>query len=801
MSFIVDQLDGPHTLRPSLARLFRIFLDVLGGPASAALVWRRGCLLAILLPPALACLNFWRPQFSRSGPLSIITRLLTSRGMFLASILLAMTVIRLPSLLLSELNVDESQFIASAQKLTQDPIFFRSVDCGTVGPVDIYPLTLPRLFGLTPDYASSRLVGLAIMFCSLWILYLAFVQLAGDRIARIALLPLMVILATIQGWDFQHYASEVPTLILVAGALYCTIRIHENIASSAIWFAGLGMLTSLSCFSKIQSLPLLITVAIVALSFTWLKGGPMRWRSLGWLSAAAAIPFAVNAIVSAGAGVWDNFWNAYIVANMAYANNATQGTLAGFPKFVLATPEVLCSLFVLTALTAGWLFQKTPWWRRCTNLFTQCLSLFAVSAAVLFSLQTLKDRSYLAILGIAAAFVALEVRSLLDRREEDSRAWFSVLVFFLISSAMVAVYLPHRPYAHYLFLVLIPIGAGIAGLLLRQPFDNGGPLRQQTLAFLFLFITVNVLASLWLVPSAMRFREDFSYAQRSIRSPEGDFVRSISPPGGSLVVWGWEAKLYLSAGILPATRDTNMRNFFESTDAVNTFYRRRFLAAVTRSPPEVLVDAAVARNQFLDQRYRIESVPEVAAYVAQNYTLVDTDSNGRRYFVRNDLPATLVKHLHCSANAIRCFDAIDIAAPATLPPVAMSSGAFLDIGFTPEGPQQPNTTVFSNTESSGSGVGVELQCLGSDEYRLAVGLGDGHWAFSRPLRFPPNMPARLGVEFRPLTIIISSGVGQREVMTLPKPMPDSAAPIRLRSRVRRRLRFLGTINLFEVRPG
>jgi hypothetical protein len=55
-----------------------------------------------------------------------------------------------------------------------------------------------------------------------------------------------------------------------------------------------------------------------------------------------------------------------------------------------------------------------------------------------------------------------------------------------------------------------------------------------------------------------------------------------------------------------------MRNFFESTDSVSAFYRRRFLTDIAGSRPEVLVDAAVSANRLLNQQYRIESVPEVA---------------------------------------------------------------------------------------------------------------------------------------------------------------------------------------------
>jgi hypothetical protein len=135
------------------------------------------------------------------------------------------------------------------------------------------------------------------MFCSMWILYLAFARLAHDRIARIAVIPLMGILATIHTWDLQHYASEVPTLILVSGAVYCTVRIYEAIESSSKWFACLGLLVGLSFFAKMQSVPLLLSVVAVTLCFLLMKSG-LWWPALCWLCIGGAVPFALNAIVS-----------------------------------------------------------------------------------------------------------------------------------------------------------------------------------------------------------------------------------------------------------------------------------------------------------------------------------------------------------------------------------------------------------------------------------------------------------------------------------------------------------------------
>jgi hypothetical protein len=801
LSLAIDQLDGQHTLRPLLASFFSTFIRVAGGTPRAVIAWRFACLLAALLPLTLACLNLWRHRFLNSGPLQRITQLLMSRSVFLGSILLVMTMIRIPSLLLPEINVDESQFIASAQKLSRDPVFFRSVDCGTVGPVDIYPLVLPVLVGMTPDYASTRLVGLVIMFCSIWIIYLALARLVDDRLARLAVIPLVGILATVHTGDLRHYTSETPILILVSSALYCGVRIYENAGSSSRWFTCLGFLISLSFFAKMQGLPLVLAVASVAFIMLWPKCGALWWRALCWLGIGAAVPFVLNAIVSGAAGVWDNFWNAYVVANRAYVKEISGPGLNGFPTFVLGTPEVRYSLFALVALMAACVFQKTRLWRFCPGFLMQCVSLWAVSGSVFYAEFALGHRAYIAILGVVGVFLFFQCKSLFDSLKTDSLVWLSLLAVVLISTGIFSVYVPHRYFPHYLLLLLIPIGLGIASLLLQQPAQYYSPTRNEGTAFTLLFLVASLCCSVWLVPDAKKFADDFSFARRTIRQPEGDFIRSLSPAGGSMVVWGWDAKLYLAAGMLPATRDTNMRNFFQSSQAVNAYYRRRFLTDIAPSRPAVVVDAAAAfpTNLLLNQRSGIESVPEVAAYISQSYRMVGTDSEGKRYFVRKDLP-TAIEHDHCSADAIRCFDVLDIRdPPPPLAPVEISPGTFLDLDFTPESEEEPVGTVFSNSPSIRSSQGVELQCLGGSEYRLAVGLGDGQRAFSRSIELPADKPARLALEFQREAIAISVNGVHREVMNLPKPMSNSAAPIGLRSGIRGKRRFLGRINLLEVR--
>jgi len=77
-------------------------------------------------------------------------------------LLLAVVAFRWPILWFPhQQNPDESQLIAGSITLRQDPVFWRSVDGGTAGPIDFYPLLPAAWNDGTTAHAVARGIGLA----------------------------------------------------------------------------------------------------------------------------------------------------------------------------------------------------------------------------------------------------------------------------------------------------------------------------------------------------------------------------------------------------------------------------------------------------------------------------------------------------------------------------------------------------------------------------------------------------------------------------------------------------------------
>src|SRR5947207_2488234 len=130
-----------------------------GTPLGPAALWQL-CLLPVLF--ALGVLAF------RSDPAGRQWRNSLFFGLTLLAILLGV----LPSLAKDHLSVDEACFLANARKLAFDPVFYRSVDAGSSGPLNIYVLTIPAWFGAPITYVSARLTGAVLMFGLVVCLYL-----------------------------------------------------------------------------------------------------------------------------------------------------------------------------------------------------------------------------------------------------------------------------------------------------------------------------------------------------------------------------------------------------------------------------------------------------------------------------------------------------------------------------------------------------------------------------------------------------------------------------------------------------
>jgi hypothetical protein len=659
--FQLQPLDAPGTLHTILWPLYAAFLGQFPTREAAAENWGRVCFVAFLIPVALALLDHYgaRGVFVWDGRLARVFR---SRRLLFFSILLCLLVCRYPLLLGGDSNPDEAQFTASATKLTLDPVYFRAVDCNTSGPLNIYPLLLPALAGFSPDYASSRIVGVALIFFSIYFLYQAFRLMGEDGLARIAILPLVGFFGFVTNPDFVHYSSEHVSLPLIALAVYAAARTIRDPRSYARPLAGLGALVAASFFAKMQAVPIVGAVTLVAIVCVYRSGCSGRfWRPLLFLAAGFAPLPILNAGVCAAAGVWGDFWNAYLVANWAYTRDKTafSSEIGRLSAFIADTREIraLIAVFLALLVASLWLTLRRKQ-RRGSAILRQCVLLVelgAASAAVIQALFCFQQadgsagHTYWHTLGFLAAAAAVAFLVLTWQAAGVRLGWFGAVAGAALLGALAAQSAPRNAFPHYLLLLVIPLSTAMGWLLMRHSTDRSragaaslrvGPIVRQLrpctrFSFTLVFATL-VVGSAWV--SIEELPSNFYSAQFRMAKPEGRLMRSLTRPGSTLLIWGWRPENYLDAGRAPAGRDTNMGHFFLHGKQVADAYRARFLRDLRQRPAELIVDALDVSCCFMNDRsvYGFETIPAIGAYIHSHYRLL-TEQYGERFYLRRDL--------------------------------------------------------------------------------------------------------------------------------------------------------------------
>jgi hypothetical protein len=210
-----------------------------------------------------------------------------------------------------EYNPDESQFIAGALTLAHDPVFWRSVDGVTSGPLDFYALLPLHLLGLPLDYFEARLTGLLLCWAALLLLHRLLRSLATPGAAALAVLPCAMLFATVIDPDFVHYSSELVPLALLAWAVAWAPRRPRAAAFLAGWLP----------WAKLQAVPLAGVLLLWLLWQAW-RERPAPAASLARRWARLLGSFLGPTLLVAGSvalfGQFGHLVRRYVLQNVTY---------------------------------------------------------------------------------------------------------------------------------------------------------------------------------------------------------------------------------------------------------------------------------------------------------------------------------------------------------------------------------------------------------------------------------------------------------------------------------------------------
>ena len=547
------------------------------------------------------------PLMVGKGRTSNIQNILLSTWIFVVSLAAFILAARWPGFLPPMLNPDEAQFTAGAMKLLKDPVFWRAVDAGSTGPLNVYLLTLPAFFALKVEYASVRVIGLIVMSTAISCLYYALDSVYGKAISRLATIPVVTTIALMTFYDFVHYTSEHLPIALLSVALLIVCKYFAgNLSHPDRVIFSLGFVLGLIPYAKMQAIPIAFSISCIFLHLLWLRS-KTRGEFLRNLYpfVLGALLFSVLVILYLTMfSLYEVFWKAYIQQNLLFyssqslhgaedANVTLRQQFIVFVKLIITGPKDTRFLFGLTAII---LLTGTPF--------------------------LIRKRGYLNP----------------NKSQPDTFIFVYYSLAFLAAS-IYSIVKPGNLFEHYLLFLIVPSGF-LIGVFLGEieKFLQSPELTRQNLKLSFLTVAVaTIVASSCLqVVTSVKAGNDYIRHRRhyaeNYGSPLAKTILKYASAGELMAIWGWTPTLYVDTGLIQATRD-GASVWQIKPGPLQDYFVKRYAGDLLKSNASLFVDAVAPGMFFFQDRQRQghEVFPEIANIIKNNYKFVDEVGGVRLY--------------------------------------------------------------------------------------------------------------------------------------------------------------------------
>jgi hypothetical protein len=517
------------------------------------------------------------------APSPRVSRETAFEGAFLLSAWTALFACRWPVFWWPDpINPDEGAFVACAIKATFDWVPWRGFDAGSSGPLNCDILALPALFGAPLGFFSARVTGLCLIAGAICAFYYVVKWIYGATVARLSIVPSVLLLSLTKTLDFVHYSSEHFSIFLTTVALVAAAYLARGTGSrlSRLIVCAIGGLCLGSTpFAKLQASPIALAVlcSLAAALFISRPRLPVnrRLEVFTLLAALFTVPVAILISLCATGTLRDAIVS-YYTTSFDYIGRRPPVGIAYF--FVSAsdyTAFLTCSLAII--LAAGGMLYSRIHLERCS-------------------------------------------------------IWASISSLLLTFASFFAIYQAHRSFPHYLLLSVLPVSFCLANVLGlgRCLVSPTAPATVVRALFVLLFLLPLGIASL---ESSNDFNPEAIVPRRGAVAAISRYAKQ----GDRLMVWGWMPEYYVQTNTIMSTREPTIERLVVQTPD-REYFRERFLSDLRAHPPLVFVDAVApsAFTYYNRTLHGIESFPAVEAFVREHYTERE-EIAGVRIFVANTL--------------------------------------------------------------------------------------------------------------------------------------------------------------------
>ncbi len=526
---------------------------------------------AIILFTLLFLVSIFAEKIKNSGSLFLLLGLLT------------ISLFRSFTFYADSYNPDEGMHLANAIALNDDFRPWGSTDFTTFGPVNAVLILLTgkilAFFGIKSafSYFTLRLLNLLILDVS----FILFQKTLEKNVQPLVSRSVSMLFVIFYGFHFQAdclaFNSEITYLLFITAALYLLCRMDGGISKRMLF--GFGAVCGTMPYIKLQTVPMCAVM---------LCGGYARMlcfyrpfdktakknalRSASMLTAGVLLPTMLVAMaVFPHENGFQDAWFCFIENAKSHIGNP------GAVKYVSQLIRLL-EMFSPDALKIG----------------------IVVSVAL-------------------AAYLAY-------RKHKVSWGFlFSVLLLLASSFAAVRSFRLFYHYIHFLVVPVLLFLAIAAQMLADQEECFVGIRIKPVLIGLLFFCSIRQFGIYY---EEIKTNTVFSSKQVVGEShpnltQAAAFLSEHTSSGDTVVIWGWESRLYVYANRRSATRQTDIQRLFAPYSERNV---QMYLADIQSNHPAYLVDV-VAPGSFAyeeEDKYGLEQYAPVWDAVKDEYVLVHT---------------------------------------------------------------------------------------------------------------------------------------------------------------------------------
>jgi len=542
---------------------------------------------AIILITALSFLTLGKHYITNSSKPGGRWLIISNDTMIMALFSLTILLLRFPGFARGQLNVDESQWMAEAITLQEDPRYYLSTIC--FGPLVSYPIVFMTWFGATVNYGVVKFLATIIWVAVAFFTFKSFKNFFNSSLAGILTLPLVTVVSLFTYWDYVAYNAEHAPIFLISLGLYLFSRVYKKAGKARpIDYYLVGFVLGCVPFSKIQAAPVAFALGVYLIYYFGIN------KSRYLVAGAFSFPLLVLVYLLA-LDLIPDFMNSTF-GQISYAQDFGKLNTLSFVEKLSHYPS-----YILEPRDTKYYFR--------TQLFFMVLTFIPL---FLFRKHLLSN--YLKLIGLAVLFL------------------------------VVSFYVVHKPgntFPHYILFLVAPVSF-LSGILIGSVFRTD-PVMGLSSKSKTILLGVYLLAACIIPCFFVLETGNVAFVTGRYNAAEGfgrnqivSVIQKYKKENDRLSVWGWANDYNVLAGLPQGTRYTNSQWQIEPFPQQSN-YLDIYVSDLEKNKPAFFMDA-VAPGEFHYKDasvYGYQNFPQIKAFIDKHYNYVDKRSGVRIYVIKD----------------------------------------------------------------------------------------------------------------------------------------------------------------------